>query len=142
MLENDNHKNFSFTGTADAYFGIWIVNILLTILTLGIYAAWAKVRTNRYFYGHTNVAGANFDYLASPIMILKGYLIAVAIFIIYSAISYLAPGFELIFFVLLMIAYRLLLFEPWPFVCAIAPTATCDFDLIDNTARQHGFFSE
>jgi uncharacterized membrane protein YjgN (DUF898 family) len=104
MLENDNQKAFSFTGSAGEYFGIWIVNILLTILTLGIYTAWAKVRSNRYFYGHTIVAGSNFDYLASPITILKGYLIAVVIFIIYSAISYFAPGFEIIFFLLLMIA--------------------------------------
>lgn len=104
MIEDNSQKSFSFTGTASEYFGIWIVNILLTILTLGIYSAWAKVRTNRYFYGHTHVAGANFDYLASPITILKGYLIAVAIFIIYSAISYFAPGFEVIFFIMLMIA--------------------------------------
>ena len=30
-----------FTGKASEYFGIWIVNVLLTILTLGIYSAWA-----------------------------------------------------------------------------------------------------
>ena len=40
---------FRFTGTAREYFGIWIVNILLTIVTLGIYSAWAKVRRMRYF---------------------------------------------------------------------------------------------
>jgi len=33
-----------FTGTGREYFGIWIVNLLLSILTLGIYSAWAKVR--------------------------------------------------------------------------------------------------
>ena len=104
MIENINRKEFSFTGTATEFFGIWIVNILLTILTLGIYTPWAKVRTNRYFYGHTHVAGSNFDYLASPITILKGYLIAVALFIIYIVVSTFAPGSEIIFFLLLMIA--------------------------------------
>lgn len=44
---------FRFTGTARQYFGIWIVNLLLTLLTLGVYAARAKVRTKRYFYGNT-----------------------------------------------------------------------------------------
>ncbi len=34
----------SFTGTAGDYFRIWIANIALTLLTLGIYSAWAKVR--------------------------------------------------------------------------------------------------
>lgn len=104
MIENNNRKDFSFTGTATEFFGIWIVNILLTILTLGFYTPWAKVRTNRYFYGHTHVAGFNFDYLASPITILKGYLIAVALFIIYIVVSTFAPGSEIIFFLLLMIA--------------------------------------
>ena len=44
---------FSFTGTSAEYFRIWIVNVALTILTLGVYSAWAKVRTEQYFYGHT-----------------------------------------------------------------------------------------
>ena len=30
---------FTFTGRASEYFGIWIVNLLLSILTLGIYSA-------------------------------------------------------------------------------------------------------
>ncbi len=36
-----HREPFSFTGTPREYFGIWIVNVLLTILTLGIYSAWA-----------------------------------------------------------------------------------------------------
>jgi uncharacterized membrane protein YjgN (DUF898 family) len=31
------------------YFRIWIVNLLLTIATLGIYSAWAKVRRNHMY---------------------------------------------------------------------------------------------
>lgn len=71
---------FSFTGRASEYFGIWIVNMLLSILTLGIYSAWAKVRNKRYFYGNTVLAGYAFDYLASPFQILKGRLMVVAFF--------------------------------------------------------------
>lgn len=37
-------KPLTFTGTGAEYFGIWIVNLLLTIVTLGIYSSWAKVR--------------------------------------------------------------------------------------------------
>ena len=32
----------SFTGSGREYFGIWIVNLLLSIVTLGIYSAWQK----------------------------------------------------------------------------------------------------
>ena len=55
---------FEFTGRPFEYFKIWIVNVLLSIATLGIYSAWAKVRTNRYFYGNTRVADATLEYLA------------------------------------------------------------------------------
>ena len=61
---------FGFSGTAAEYFGIWIVNLFLTIITLGIYSAWAKVRRLRYFYGNTWLDGHNFEYHARPIQIL------------------------------------------------------------------------
>ncbi|MFT3898426.1 MAG: YjgN family protein [Thermomonas sp.] len=67
-----------FHGTTGEYFGIWFVNLLLGIATLGIYSAWAKVRSERYFYGNTRLAGSSFEYTASPIAILKGRLIAYA----------------------------------------------------------------
>src|SRR5688572_19026630 len=69
---------FRFSGTASEYFRIWIVNTLLTIVTLGIYSAWAKVRNQQYFYRHTSLEGSSFEYLANPIAILKGRLIAAA----------------------------------------------------------------
>ncbi len=73
----------SFTGTGGEYFRIWIVNLLLTIVTCGIYSAWAKVRKLRYFYGSTHLAGSNFEYHGNPIAILKGRAIAVGILIAY-----------------------------------------------------------
>lgn len=76
--------NFVFHGTAKDYFGIWIVNTLLKIITLGIYSPWAKVRKRSYFYGCTQLEGMNFDYLANPIALLKGWLLAAALFLLYS----------------------------------------------------------
>ena len=61
--------SFQFTGSGFEYFKIWIVNLCLTVITLGIYSAWAKVRRNRYFYGNTQLAGDAFEYLANPISI-------------------------------------------------------------------------
>jgi uncharacterized membrane protein YjgN (DUF898 family) len=73
-----------FTGAGSEYARIWIVNLLLTILTLGIYSAWAKVRRLQYFYRHTELAGASFDYHGTPMAILKGRLIALGLFLAYS----------------------------------------------------------
>jgi len=58
-------KTFEFTGSGSEYFKIWIVNILLTIVTLGIYYPWARVRSNRYLYGNSSMEGKNFDYHAT-----------------------------------------------------------------------------
>jgi len=55
--DEDHRHPLSFTGDAREYFNIWIVNIALTILTLGIFSAWAKVRKKRYFYGNTYADG-------------------------------------------------------------------------------------
>ena len=88
---------FVFTGKAGEYFKIWIVNISLTLLTLGIYSAWAKVRKNRYLYGNTMLAGSSFEYLAEPGRILKGRLIVFALFAAYSGVTYAAPLFEPLF---------------------------------------------
>jgi uncharacterized membrane protein YjgN (DUF898 family) len=68
-----------FTGSGQEYFKIWIVNLLLTIVTLGIYSPWAKVRKNKYFYRNTRIAGSSFDYHGNPVSILKGRILAVLI---------------------------------------------------------------
>ena len=78
----------TFTGTGAEYFGIWIVNLALTIVTLGVFSAWAKVRRLQYFYRHTRLAGAGFDYHGNPIAILKGRIVGLILFAMYSAAGY------------------------------------------------------
>jgi uncharacterized membrane protein YjgN (DUF898 family) len=73
-----------FTGTGAEYFGIWIVNLLLTIVSLGIYSAWAKVRRLQYFYRHTEIAGSSFDFHGSPVRILIGRVIALLMLFAYN----------------------------------------------------------
>jgi uncharacterized membrane protein YjgN (DUF898 family) len=75
---------FVFTATGSGYFRIWIVNLLLTIVTIGLYSPWAKVRRLRYFYGNTLVDGSPFEFHGRPIALLKGRLIAIVLFAAYS----------------------------------------------------------
>ena len=93
---------FEFTGDGFEFFRIWIVNVLLSIITLGVYSAWAKVRTKRYFYRNTKVGGSAFEYHADPVKILKGRLIAFAGFAVFVVVTELqpelSPAFYLIFF--------------------------------------------
>jgi len=81
-----------FTGSGREYFRIWIVNLFFTLITLGIYSAWAKVRKKRYFYGSTRLDGDTFDYFASPRTILKGRIVAFIIFVIYAFAAELYPA--------------------------------------------------
>lgn len=73
-----------FHGKAEEYFRIWIVNLVLSIVTLGVYSAWASVRTRRYFLGNTIIDGSSFDYHAEPTAILRGRLVAIAVLLLYS----------------------------------------------------------
>jgi uncharacterized membrane protein YjgN (DUF898 family) len=63
---------FVFTGRGGEYFRIWVVNLLLTVLTLGIYSAWAKVRRAKYFWQNTRLEEHVFDYHGVPLAILRG----------------------------------------------------------------------
>ena len=80
-----------FEGSGSEYFRIWIVNLALTIVTLGIFSAWAKVRSKRYFLGNTYIGEHNFDYHGQPLRILLGRLIALALLLGYSATAHFAP---------------------------------------------------
>ncbi|SOE11961.1 uncharacterized membrane protein YjgN [Hoeflea halophila] len=99
---------FIFTGTASEYFRIWIVNLFLTIITIGIYSPWAKVRRLKYFYGNTWLDGHNFDYVANPKKILVGRLIVVGAIILVNVLVNISPVFAI-----LVIPY--LIAFPWIF---------------------------
>ncbi len=102
-----NQTPVVFTGDAGDYFGIWIVNLMLSIVTLGIYSAWAKVRRKKYFYNNTLIDGVGFDYHANPIAILKGRIIAVVLLVLYTVLSGLNPVLGAI------LALALFLAIPW-----------------------------
>jgi len=72
---------FRFTGRASEYFRVWIVGIALSVLTLGVYSAWAKVRTQQYLYRHTWLEGTSFEYLAVPRDLLAGRALLAAVLV-------------------------------------------------------------
>src|SRR5450830_209088 len=95
---------FSFSGRGSEYFRIWIINLLLSIVTLGIYSAWAKVRRLHYFYNNTSVAGTSFEYHGNPIAILKGRIIAVVLLFGYQFAFQLNPLIGVLTLVLFAVA--------------------------------------
>lgn len=97
-----SNKPFEFTGKGGEYFSIWVVNVVLTVLTLGIYSAWAKVRTKQYFYGNTKLDGVSFQYLADPKRILLGRIVAFIIFIAYYSATMISPKASLMIALILL----------------------------------------
>ncbi|HEY4076133.1 MAG TPA: YjgN family protein [Rhizomicrobium sp.] len=96
-----------FAGSGGEYFKIWIVNLALTIVTLGIFSAWAKVRTKRYFLGNTFLGEHAFDYHASPLRILLGRAVALVLVLGYTATISLAPKAVFLWLILFAVA------TPW-----------------------------
>ena len=84
-------KPLDFGGSGFEYFKIWIVNILLILITLGVYYPWAKVRNQRYFYANTTLEGRNFEYHATGKQLLMGYIIAMVFLIVVSIVQNISP---------------------------------------------------
>jgi uncharacterized membrane protein YjgN (DUF898 family) len=129
------HYSFSFTGNAKEYFRIWVVNLFLSIITLGIYSPWAKVRKKRYIYGNTWVADANFDYHGNPIAILKGRIVAVLALVAYNVGGHFVPRLGTLILLVLMVA------APWLVV------RTFQFNAVNSSYRNlrfhfHGHYRE
>lgn len=95
-LSTDRTDTIKFTGQSGEYFKLWFVNMFLSIITLGIYSAWAKVRDTQYMYGHTSIDNNSFRFLATPMQILKGRIVAVIVFILYLVLSRINPALSII----------------------------------------------
>lgn len=100
--DSQNLHPFEFHGNTKDYFGIWIVNVLLGLVTLSLYSSWAKVRNKKYFYGHTAVDGHNFDYHATGKQLFLGRLIVIAALSVLVIAQLISPALYLL--VLLVLA--------------------------------------
>lgn len=115
----DRHQppqRLQFTGAGGEYFRIWIVNLLLTVVTLGIYSAWAKVRRERWFLRNTCLEDSPFDYHGQPLAILKGRAVVVLGLLVLNGIGKISPLLSVItslalFFALPWIITRALRFR-------------------------------
>jgi uncharacterized membrane protein YjgN (DUF898 family) len=80
-----------YSASGSEYFRIWIVNLALTVATLGLYLPWAKVRKLKYFYSNTHVDGHALDFHGDPKKMFRGFILAAVFFIVYSQSFQLSP---------------------------------------------------
>lgn len=110
----DTSVPFLFHGSAREYFRIWIVNTLLSLLTCGIFFAWAKVRKRRYLRGSTELLGHRFDYRADPVRLLIGNAVITLFFLGYAIFGAVYPPIRYGTIVLII------LLLPWVVVRSLA----------------------
>ncbi|HET8700498.1 MAG TPA: YjgN family protein [Nitrococcus sp.] len=94
--EITDHQRIEHHGTGGELFIIFIVNLLLKIVTLGIYHFWAKTRVRRYLWTQTSIDGERFEYTGSGRELLIGFLKAVGLYILavmgFMALSWAATA--------------------------------------------------
>ncbi len=102
-----------FLATGGEYFGIWIVNILLMAVTLGLYYPWARVRKLQFFAGNTDVGGHRLSFTGIAKQMFTGFALAAVGFILYSVADAFSPVLGLVVIVVFAGVW------PWLFRAAL-----------------------
>jgi uncharacterized membrane protein YjgN (DUF898 family) len=75
-------KRLSFKGKGGDLFVVLIVNMLLTMLTLGFYYPWAKARRLGWYYEHTELDGHPFHFHGTGAEMFKGFIKALGLLLL------------------------------------------------------------
>jgi uncharacterized membrane protein YjgN (DUF898 family) len=96
---------FEFTASGSEYLRIWIVNVLLTVVTLGFYLPFAKARRLRYFYANQLVDGEPLAFHGDPWKMLRGHVLMLLLFGAYGLSGRVSLWASLAMFVVLAAAW-------------------------------------
>jgi len=81
----------AFHGSGEDLFDIFIINLLKTIVTFGIYSFWAKVRTRQYLWSQSEFAGDRFGFHGTGRELFIGWFKAAVLFGGLVALTNLLP---------------------------------------------------
>ncbi|MEB7883594.1 YjgN family protein [Serratia fonticola] len=137
MENNSSRHQIYFRGTGGEYFAIWLVNILLTVITLGIYSAWATVRRRRYFYGNTELNGDRFDYHAQPMQILKGRLLVIGAVILFYILLFINPLLGMVAMLVLLALIPWVIIRSWRYNAIMSSYRGVRFNYLCQTGRAY-----
>jgi uncharacterized membrane protein YjgN (DUF898 family) len=93
MTSVEPERAVRFTGTWREYLPIAATNVLLTIVTLGVYRFWATARQRRYLWSRTEVIGDRLEWSGTGKEMFIGFLIVMAVLIpFFLFIQFLFPA--------------------------------------------------
>jgi uncharacterized membrane protein YjgN (DUF898 family) len=72
ILKKD-HK-IKFCGSNKQYLGLSLFNILLTVITLGLYYPWAKCAIRKFLWQETEIDGSRFEWHGTGKEMFKGFI--------------------------------------------------------------------
>lgn len=108
-----------YYGNGKSLFKIYLVNMLLTIVTLGLYYPWAKAKLLTYHYAETELEGSRFAFLGTGKEMFKGFIKAILIFGIWYAVFFylslqMQLGENVVFFATMTAVWQLLIVLIFP----------------------------
>jgi uncharacterized membrane protein YjgN (DUF898 family) len=103
-----------FTGDGGVYFGVWMVNLLLMVVTLGLFTPFARRRNVKYFYAHSDIAGSPLEFTGGLRRMFLGYLMFFGLYLAYSIASHTEQN---VVAVTLALAWMVL--SPWLWASAV-----------------------
>ena len=93
MTSVEPERAVRFTGTWREYLPIAATNVLLIIVTLGIYRFWATARQRRYLWSRTEVIGDRMEWTGTGKEMFIGFLIVIAVLLpFFLFIQFLFPA--------------------------------------------------
>ena len=75
--ERGEEYGFSFQGSGGEYFLIFLKHVFLTLITLGIYFAWAKSQRREFIWKSLSFHGHSFRYTGAGMELFKGYCLLI-----------------------------------------------------------------
>jgi uncharacterized membrane protein YjgN (DUF898 family) len=82
----EHARGISFTGRWQDYLKIAVTNLLLTIVTLGIYRFWATARQRRYLWSNTRIIDDELEWTGTGGEMFIGFLMVMGIFLGWGAL--------------------------------------------------------
>ena len=82
----EHARGIRFTGRWQDYLKIAVTNLLLTIVTLGIYRFWATARQRRYLWSNTRIIDDELEWTGTGGEMFIGFLMVMGIFVAWGAL--------------------------------------------------------
>ncbi len=101
-----------FVGKPIDFFFVLLKNLLLTLVTLGLYYPWARAQRLRYIYNNTRIGDHALSFTGHGLEIAKGYLMVILFYLSISGLSILvqsqSASYPFLGFIIMLVVFFLM----------------------------------